>query len=536
MQIRSRFNHGEIITSLPKRADFLQVEQQGITVGSKTLVVAVGPFSAAQLAKLQERWPSVIHQAKSQKHYPIDSTTVNQQQRTQSIAQQPASGMMTNTETTRVNQQLSQVQLIIPEQLAISEQQTTQVNSQLAATYFQSADIQQHTKQIDQTTAITQDCMDYPSQSMEKQSTSAVSSDSYNTNYMTETTFATATMQLSSNSSCAASKANMSFNDAQTQLTTKETVAVNSAVSKLQESTVQMTEEIPAKVQRSIAVTQDSQTIAKQLGSATTACRNIESTQASLKRQTKAILTTGISPTGLYATTDSIAQTSIINLSTLATIPMQQDQQLIAVHSKESIGPTAVQSHKSTLYTGKYKRHQPELTRLGLVVSKRVGNAVTRNHIKRTLRALFQQRFYHQNGTQLVTRQLDYVIIAKSNSAQVSYQTLVKDLDYCLAKLQQILVAIPEKCAGRSNELREVSSLQQLNQQQLNQQIGKASPQPPSNKSVQSSIRMAVKELQAIEKKIIIAILNTCQKITAVQIQITKLSIQFHNWSKLQPC
>ena len=59
--------------------------------------------------------------------------------------------------------------------------------------------------------------------------------------------------------------------------------------------------------------------------------------------------------------------------------------------------------------------------RYGFVVSKQVGNAVTRNLVKRRLRALVSSSLtYHPPG-------LDIVLIARKSSASASYEGLGKD-------------------------------------------------------------------------------------------------------------
>lgn len=69
---------------------------------------------------------------------------------------------------------------------------------------------------------------------------------------------------------------------------------------------------------------------------------------------------------------------------------------------------------------------QPGHPRLGFVVSKQCGNAVTRNRIKRRLRhAVLNSELQPGN---------DYVIIANSQVAEATYPTLSKWLEGALAK------------------------------------------------------------------------------------------------------
>jgi ribonuclease P protein component len=58
------------------------------------------------------------------------------------------------------------------------------------------------------------------------------------------------------------------------------------------------------------------------------------------------------------------------------------------------------------------------LTRLGLTVSTKVGNAVVRNRLRRRLRELFRTRRH------ALPRGLDMVIIAKTNAAEADFGRL----------------------------------------------------------------------------------------------------------------
>ena len=71
--------------------------------------------------------------------------------------------------------------------------------------------------------------------------------------------------------------------------------------------------------------------------------------------------------------------------------------------------------------------------RHGLTVSKRVGNAVTRNRIKRRLRDILR----HHNS---LCHGFDLVWIAKSNTSQANYAELRMDVE---PLLQRILRSLP---------------------------------------------------------------------------------------------
>ena len=57
--------------------------------------------------------------------------------------------------------------------------------------------------------------------------------------------------------------------------------------------------------------------------------------------------------------------------------------------------------------------------RLGIVVSKRLGNAIVRNRIKRSFREVFRQLPYQDKMSQR-----DFVIIARRPASRVSYEEL----------------------------------------------------------------------------------------------------------------
>ena len=67
--------------------------------------------------------------------------------------------------------------------------------------------------------------------------------------------------------------------------------------------------------------------------------------------------------------------------------------------------------------------------RLGITVTKKVGNAVRRNAVKRRVREVFR----HRRG-ELPTG-MDFVFVAKSNAAHVSYAEVLADFDALAGQL-----------------------------------------------------------------------------------------------------
>ncbi|GGE83213.1 ribonuclease P protein component [Priestia taiwanensis] len=70
--------------------------------------------------------------------------------------------------------------------------------------------------------------------------------------------------------------------------------------------------------------------------------------------------------------------------------------------------------------------------RLGISVSKKLGNAVTRNHIKRYIRQVFTECKTEIKG------QRDYVIIARKPCVELTYEEFYKSLLHALKKAESI--------------------------------------------------------------------------------------------------
>lgn len=73
-----------------------------------------------------------------------------------------------------------------------------------------------------------------------------------------------------------------------------------------------------------------------------------------------------------------------------------------------------------------YKKPEQEQFRIGLSVSKKIGNAVTRNRIKRYIRQAFLEM------KDELKQDLDYVIIARKQAADIDFHTAKKNLQHVL--------------------------------------------------------------------------------------------------------
>lgn len=74
----------------------------------------------------------------------------------------------------------------------------------------------------------------------------------------------------------------------------------------------------------------------------------------------------------------------------------------------------------------RYQKTEQEQFRIGLSVSKKVGNAVTRNRIKRYIRQAF-----HEMKDDL-QQDMDYIIIARHQAAKIDFHESKKSLQHVL--------------------------------------------------------------------------------------------------------
>lgn len=76
-----------------------------------------------------------------------------------------------------------------------------------------------------------------------------------------------------------------------------------------------------------------------------------------------------------------------------------------------------------------YSADQSNQTRIGFTVSRRVGNAVTRNRTKRRLRAAVRIVFNRRDQAGI-----DYVIIGRKSTAHTSFPQLQSDIHQAITK------------------------------------------------------------------------------------------------------
>ncbi|PRP95435.1 Ribonuclease P protein component [Enhygromyxa salina] len=82
-------------------------------------------------------------------------------------------------------------------------------------------------------------------------------------------------------------------------------------------------------------------------------------------------------------------------------------------------------------------------TRLGITVTRKVGNAVTRNRIKRLVREVFRvHRLRLPQG-------LDMVWVAKQQAAAATYAEVARDFEALVARRAQLVEATRTQARGR---------------------------------------------------------------------------------------
>lgn len=77
--------------------------------------------------------------------------------------------------------------------------------------------------------------------------------------------------------------------------------------------------------------------------------------------------------------------------------------------------------------------------RFGLTVTKKLGNAVVRNRIKRRLREAFRQ------AAAEATPGHDYVLIARKNALLCPFSALIGDVQFALPRVHKAAISAPYK-------------------------------------------------------------------------------------------
>jgi ribonuclease P protein component len=90
----------------------------------------------------------------------------------------------------------------------------------------------------------------------------------------------------------------------------------------------------------------------------------------------------------------------------------------------------SVANRQFVIYTLTKKEEEP--LRIGISVSKKIGNAVTRNRVKRLIREVIRQNL------EQITWRGDFVVIARTPTAEMDFAEVSVSLVRCLKKAKLI--------------------------------------------------------------------------------------------------
>lgn len=76
------------------------------------------------------------------------------------------------------------------------------------------------------------------------------------------------------------------------------------------------------------------------------------------------------------------------------------------------------------------KEKNNDITKFGITFTKHIGNAVTRNKLKRRIKNIID------TNPKIYSKQTTYIIIAKKTTLDLTYQELEKELIYLFNKLK----------------------------------------------------------------------------------------------------
>ncbi len=92
----------------------------------------------------------------------------------------------------------------------------------------------------------------------------------------------------------------------------------------------------------------------------------------------------------------------------------------------------------SAVALAKAEGELPQGVRFGIVASKKVGNAVVRNRVKRRLREAFRHVKPELEGI-LSSASVDLVVLARNTSTETSAPDMARDLVHCAKRLAKAL-------------------------------------------------------------------------------------------------
>jgi len=88
------------------------------------------------------------------------------------------------------------------------------------------------------------------------------------------------------------------------------------------------------------------------------------------------------------------------------------------------------QGTKNKYFIINKEENKENIPKFGITFTKNIGNAVTRNKLKRRIKSIIDnnKKIYQNNQT--------YIIIAKKTTLELTYQELEKELTYLMKKIK----------------------------------------------------------------------------------------------------
>ncbi len=105
----------------------------------------------------------------------------------------------------------------------------------------------------------------------------------------------------------------------------------------------------------------------------------------------------------------------------------------IIFHSKSCLILSSKTPEKYLINPHNHKKDP--LCRLGITITKKVGNAVIRNKIKR----VYRQIFANLNQEGFTEKYFDYSLIAKKEVTNSNYSKIYADIKFCLKNIKRLI-------------------------------------------------------------------------------------------------